>query len=51
MMLGNRQKTDAPFWSIKKQKAYKVSRMLWIAQIAIALLASAALVIFLLSSK
>jgi len=40
--------TDEPFWSIKKQKAYKISRIIWIAQIAIALLASVGLIIYLL---
>jgi len=31
---------EHPPWSVKKQKAYKISRFLWIAQIVIALLAS-----------
>lgn len=43
-----KQKSDEPFWSIKRQKAYKVSRILWIVQIVIALLASVALVVFIL---
>ncbi|GBU25935.1 hypothetical protein R83H12_02603 [Fibrobacteria bacterium R8-3-H12] len=42
------QNPNEPFWSIKRQKAYKVSRILWIVQIVIALLASVALVVFIL---
>jgi hypothetical protein len=39
-MISNRkQQTEEPFWSLRRQKAYKVSRFLWIAQIVIALLA------------
>jgi flagellar basal body-associated protein FliL len=40
MIFKRKQQTDEPFWSIKRQKAYKISRILWIAQIVIALLAS-----------
>jgi hypothetical protein len=47
-MFSSRQKTEEPFWSVKRQKAYKISRIIWIAQIAIALLASAGLIVFIL---
>jgi len=48
MCLQPKQKSDEPFWSIKRQKAYKISRVIWILQIAIALLASVALIVYLL---
>jgi len=35
-----KKQDELPSWSIKKQRAYKISRILWIAQIVIALLAS-----------
>ena len=41
-----KQKEELPSWSIKRQLPYKISRILWIAQIVIALLASAWLVVF-----
>jgi hypothetical protein len=47
-MFSNKQKTDEPFWSVKRQKAYKISRIIWIVQIAMALIASAGLIAFIL---
>jgi flagellar basal body-associated protein FliL len=35
---------ELPSWSVKKQKAYKISRILWIAQIILALLASVGII-------
>jgi len=40
--------SDEPFWSIKRQKAYKISRIIWTLQIIIALLVSIGLIIYLL---
>ncbi|MDR1813067.1 MAG: hypothetical protein LBQ87_09605 [Candidatus Fibromonas sp.] len=31
---------EIPSWSVRRQKAYKISRIIWIAQIVLALLAS-----------
>jgi hypothetical protein len=45
-MFSNREPEELPPWSLKKQKAYKISRIFWIAQIAIALLASILIIIF-----
>jgi len=39
----NREQEDEeelPVWSVKRQKAYKISRILWVVQIIIALIAS-----------
>jgi hypothetical protein len=48
MSLLAKQRKDEPFWSIKRQKAYKISRIIWTLQIIIALLASVALIIYLI---
>ncbi|MDR0515843.1 MAG: hypothetical protein LBH25_02230 [Fibromonadaceae bacterium] len=40
MLFSRKQQMEEPFWDVKRQKAYKISRILWIAQIVIALLAS-----------
>ena|GEM_PF-5571877 len=49
-MFGRKQKTEElPLWSIKRQKAYKISRVIWILQIVIVLLASIALCVYLFS--
>jgi hypothetical protein len=40
VIFNRKQQTEEPFWSVKRQKGYKVSRILWIVQIAMALLAS-----------
>jgi hypothetical protein len=44
------RKKEIPSWSIKNQTPYKISRVLWILQIVIALLASVGLVIFIVKS-
>jgi len=44
----NRKNDDLPEWSVKKQKYYKFSRILWKAQIIIALVASAVILAFML---
>jgi len=48
MSLLEKQNANEPFWSIKRQKAYKISRIIWIVQIVIALLASAGLLVYIL---
>ena len=42
-MIFSRKTDELPPWSIKKQRAYRISRILWIMQIVIALLASIAI--------
>jgi hypothetical protein len=49
MIFNRKQQTEEPFWSLKRQKAYKVSRFLWIAQIVIALLAGIGIVVFIVA--
>jgi hypothetical protein len=42
------QDDELPPWSIKRQKAYKISRFVWIAQAVIALLAAGGILIFIM---
>jgi len=44
-----RNDDELPPWSVKRQKAYKISRILWIAQIVLALVASVFLIILIIS--
>jgi hypothetical protein len=45
-----RQETDElPPWSVKRQKAYKISRIIWIVQIVLALIASIVLGVWVLN--
>jgi len=39
---------DLPPWSIKRQKAYKISRIIWIVQIVLALVAAVFLTLLIL---
>jgi len=48
-MFNKQNPEELPPWSVKKQKAYKISRILWIAQIVIALLASILLIVLIVS--
>jgi len=41
---------ELPPWSVKKQRAYKISRVLWIVQIILALLASVFLIVLIVNS-
>jgi len=50
-MFNKQEPEELPSWSIKKQKAYKISRILWIAQIVIALLASILLTVLIVSAN
>ncbi|MCL1966482.1 MAG: hypothetical protein FWF67_01225 [Fibromonadales bacterium] len=50
-MFSKQEPEELPSWSIKKQKAYKISRILWIAQIVIALLASILLIVLIVSAN
>jgi len=47
-LLAKQKRDEEPLWSIKRQKAYKISRIIWIVQIAMALLASIGLIVYLL---
>jgi hypothetical protein len=49
-MFNRQEPEELPPWSIKKQKAYKISRILWIAQIVIALFASVFLIVLIVNS-
>lgn len=44
----SRKSDELPEWSVKKQKYYRFSRILWKAQIIIALIASAVILGFML---
>jgi len=45
-MPSRNQKDELPPWSIKRQKAYRISRIIWIAQAVIALLAAGVILFF-----
>jgi len=47
-LLAKQKRNEEPIWSIKRQKAYKISRIIWALQIVIALLASVALIVYLI---
>ncbi len=43
-----KEKNEPPPWSVKRQKAYKISRILWIVQIAFALIVSICLGLYII---
>jgi len=50
MFFNRREPEEIPPWSVKRQRAYKISRVLWIVQIILALLASVLIIVLMLNN-